>query len=328
MTGNSTASHAEGKETEYNSLNNSGGIYTSTFSIEEIEPYINWTYFFYAWRLPSEHAAIAYMHDCPACNASYIGSFTGIRNSQAKEALRLYHDAKKTLSDFAAKGYGVKCVFMLAQANSKDEDIIIFNNEGYKTATIPFLRQQTAGEDGYCLCMSDFILPADSGKKDKIGIFAVSADKKITDSEDDSYKDMLNQTLADRLAEAGAELLHLIVRKDIWAYQPDECLSMKELHNEAFVGIRPAVGYPSMPDISINFILDNILDFSRIDVCLTENGMMTPHASVSGLMISHPRAKYFNVGKISMEQLNDYSKRRGLPADTMEKYLSANLLKV
>ena len=129
----------------------------------------------------------------------------------------------------------------------------------------------------------------------------------------------------DRLAEATAEKMHETIRKEIWGYAPDEALSIHQLHNEEFQGIRPAVGYPSLPDQSVNFLLDKLLDMQQIGIQLTENGMMQPHASVSGLMFAHPASRYFSVGKIDEQQLKDYATRRGLPLDVMRKYLGANI---
>jgi cobalamin-dependent methionine synthase I len=133
------------------------------------------------------------------------------------------------------------------------------------------------------------------------------------------------KTLSDRLAEATAEKLHETVRKTIWGYAPDEQLSIEQLHNEEFQGIRPAVGYPSLPDQSVNFLLDELLDMQQIGIHLTENGMMQPHASVSGLMLAHPASRYFSIGKIDEEQLHDYASRRRLPVEQMRKFLAANL---
>ena len=141
----------------------------------------------------------------------------------------------------------------------------------------------------------------------------------------DTYQHLLVQTLADRLAEATAEKIHETIRKEIWGYAPDEALSIHQLHNEEFQGIRPAVGYPSLPDQSVNFLLDELLDMQQIGIQLTENGMMQPHASVSGLMFAHPASRYFSVGKIDEQQLKDYATRRGLPLDVMRKYLGANI---
>ena len=116
--------------------------------------------------------------------------------------------------------------------------------------------------------------------------------------------------------------MHLEVRKRIWGYVPDEQLTMEELHTEKFQGIRPAVGYPSLPDTSLNFVLDSILRFSDIGIRLTESGAMKPHASVSGMMFSHPKARYFSIGKIGEDQLADYAKRRGIPLQLMKKFIT------
>ena len=138
---------------------------------------------------------------------------------------------------------------------------------------------------------------------------------------------MLSQVLADRLAEGTAELMHLQVRRRYWGYAPDEDLSMKDIHAEHYQGIRPAVGYPSMPDTSMNFLLARIIDMKSIGIRLTESGMMQPHASVSGLMFAHPKARYFDLGKIGEDQLRDYAHRRGLPVEMMRKYLQSAMLK-
>jgi cobalamin-dependent methionine synthase I len=174
--------------------------------------------------------------------------------------------------------------------------------------------------------LSDFIRPASSGITDKIGLFATSVDKEMESLyPDDGYKHMLVQTLADRLAEATAEKLHESIRKETWGFASDEHLTIKQMHNEEFQGIRPAVGYPSLPDQSINFLLDDLLDMKQIGITLTENGMMQPHASVSGMIFAHPASRYFSVGKIDEIQLEDYARRRNLPLETMKKYLSSNL---
>ena len=162
--------------------------------------------------------------------------------------------------------------------------------------------------------------------KDRIGAFAatVTAEMEQTGA-DDPYLHLIAQTVCDRLAEAATEKAHLKVRKEIWGYAPDEQLTTEELFQEKFRGIRPAVGYPSLPDQSVNFILDELIDMASLGIAITENGAMSPHASVSGFMFAHPQAKYFSVGKIGEDQLEDYSQRRGLPLDRMKQYLSANI---
>ena len=207
-------------------------------------------------------------------------------------------------------------------ANADGDDLLL------NSKRFPLLRQQTAKlkEDDPFLCLSDFVRPLSSGITDKIGAFATTVDAEMERlyAEDD-YKRILVQTLSDRLAEATAEKLHEDVRKKLWGYAPDENLSVKDLHNEKYQGIRPAVGYPSLPDQSVNFLLDELLDMKQIVISLTENGMMKPHASVCGLMFAHPASRYFSIGKIGEDQLADYAARRGMSIEETKKFLAANL---
>ena len=183
---------------------------------------------------------------------------------------------------------------------------------------IPCLRQQ----HGDCLCLADFVSPDGT----KIGIFATTADKALeTDFDHDPYEKMMMQLLADRLAEATAELLHKEVRRRLWGYASDEQLTVEEMLQERWQGIRPAVGYPSLPDTSLNFVIDELIDMKQIGIRLTESGAMKPHASVSGLMMAHQAARYFSVGKIGTDQLADYARRRGLPVEVVRKFLGGNL---
>ncbi len=193
--------------------------------------------------------------------------------------------------------------------------------------TFPLLRQQTPKRDGSpFLCLSDFIRPLSSGIPDTIGAFASSIDADMEGLyEQDPYKHLLVQTLSDRLAEAATEKMHEYVRKEAWGYAKEENLGIADLLVEKYQGIRPAVGYPSLPDQSVNFLLDELLDMKQIGISLTENGAMYPHASVCGLMFSHPASEYFSVGKIGEDQLEDYTRRRGKSIEEMRKFLAANL---
>ena len=176
------------------------------------------------------------------------------------------------------------------------------------------------------LCLSDFVRPLSSGIKDTVGGFATTIDPAMEEEfSHDDYQSLLIKTLGERLAEAAAEKIHETLRKEVWGYAKDEKLTMKQLLNEDYQGIRPAVGYPSLPDISVSFLLDKLIDMKRIGIHLTENGMMQPHASVCGLMFAHPASRYFSVGKIDEEQLMDYASRRKIDADVLRKYLAANL---
>ena len=143
--------------------------------------------------------------------------------------------------------------------------------------------------------------------------------------EKDPYNHLLVQTPSDRLAEAATEKMHEYVRKEAWGYAKEENLTIPELLVEKYQGIRPAVGYPSLPDQSINFLLNELLDMRQIGISLTENGAMYPHASVCGLMFAHPASEYFSVGKIGEDQLLNYATRRGKSVEEMRKFLAANL---
>ena len=289
------------------------------YRIHEVSEYINWVYFFHAWGFQPRFAAIANIHGCDACRALWLANFPEKERAKAAEAMQLFKEAHRMLSNLD-KDYQTHAIFRLMEANSEKNDIWL------EDIRFPFLRQQTVKEGEPYLCLSDFIRPISSGIKDQIGLFATSVDANMENLfPDDNYRHLLVQTLADRLAEATAEKMHETVRKEIWAYAPDENLSIHQLHNEEFQGIRPAVGYPSLPDQSVNFLLDELLDMQQIGIQMTENGMMQPHASVSGLMFAHPDSCYFSIGKIDEQQLNDYAIRRGISLDIMRKFLGANI---
>ena len=259
-----------------------------TYDISALIPYINWPYYYFAWQVKD-----------PA------------------EKKRLRTEAEAFLRQQEGR-YHAYAIFELYEANADGDDIAIGSKR------IPLLRQQQ-GRAPY-LCLADFIRPLSSGIKDKVGLFATSVDIGMeTDFGADAYKKMMAQLLADRLAEAAAERVHEQVRKEYWGYAKDEQLSIAEMLVEKFQGIRPAVGYPSLPDTSLNFVLDELLDMKQIGIRLTESGAMKPHASVSGLMLAHPEARYFNLGKIGEDQLRDYARRRGLPVEVLRKFLAANL---
>ena len=290
------------------------------YRIHEVSEYINWVYFFHAWGFQPRYATIADIHGCDACRALWLARFPECERAKAAEAMQLFKEAIRMLFHLDKKGYQTHGVFRLMEANSDTNDLWL---EGKR---FPLLRQQAIREGEYCLCLADFVRPRSQNIPDKVGLFATSADAQMENLyPDDTYQRMLVQTLADRLAEATAEKLHEQVRKQHWGYAPNEQLSIRQMHNEEFQGIRPAVGYPSLPDQSVNFLLYEMLDIQQIGICLTENGMMQPHASVSGLMLAHPACRYFSIGKINEEQLTDYAKRREMPIDTIRKFLRANL---
>lgn len=291
-----------------------------TYSIHEVAPYINWIYFFHAWGFQPRFAAIADIHGCDVCRASWLTTFEEADRPKAAEAMQLLKEANRMLN-LLDEDFRVSTAFKLCKANADGDDMVL---DGIR---IPLLRQQTpTASHSPFLCLSDFVRPLSSGVTDIVGVFASTIDADMERLyENDPYKRLLVQTLADRLAEAATEKMHEYVRKEVWGYAKDEHLSIKELHSEQFQGIRPAVGYPSLPDQSVNFILDELLDMSQIGIALTENGAMSPHASVSGFMFAHPAARYFTVGKIGQDQLKDYATRRGMPLEVMRKFLAGNL---
>lgn len=290
------------------------------YHIRDVGDYINWIYFFHAWGFQPKFASIVEVHDCDACRTAWLHTFSREDASKAAEAMRLHREAKRMLSRLDTD-FRTHALFLLADANADGDDLILDETH------LPLLRQQTSDdEENAYRCLSDFVRPLSSGIKDQVGLFATTVDAEMEELyQTDDYRRLLVQTLSDRLAEATAERLHAEVRRSIWGYAPEEHLCTKELLEGNYQGIRPAVGYPSLPDISVNFILDRLIDLKQIGIRLTENGMMQPHASVSGLMLSHPAAHYFAVGKIGTDQLADYARRRSLPLEQIEKFLANNL---
>lgn len=291
-----------------------------TYTLAETAPYINWIYFFHAWGFQPRFATIADLHGCDSCRALWLARFPEADRAKAAEAMQLFKEAQRMLAQLEGK-LRVQVLFRLCRANSEGDNLLLDD------VTFPLLRQQTPHADGSpYLCLSDFVRPRSSGIEDTVGVFAATVGGEAeTLGDNDPYRQLLVQTLADRLAEAATERMHLYVRRTAWGYAPNEDLPIADLFQEKFQGIRPAVGYPSLPDQSVNFLIDRLLDLSRIGIRLTENGAMHPHASVSGLMLAHPAARYFAVGRIGHDQLEDYARRRGLPLEEMKKFLAANL---
>lgn len=293
-----------------------------SYQVHEVSPYINWIYFFHAWGFQPRFAAIAQIHGCDSCRAMWLASFPEADRAKAAEAMQLFKEANRVLNRLD-EDLTIRCIFRLCRANADGDNLLI------EDTTFPLLRQQTPHPDGSpFLCLSDFVRPLASGMPDTVGLFASSIGEEAEEYyKEDPYKHLLVQTLTDRLAEAATEKMHQYVRKEAWGYAPDESLSIADLLVEKYQGIRPAVGYPSLPDQSVNFLLDALLHMKQIGITLTENGAMHPHASVCGLMLAHPASRYFAVGKIGEDQLEDYARRRGMPVSDMRKFLAANLPK-
>lgn len=312
------------------------------YKVEDLVPYIDWNYFFFAWGIPARFASAAGVHDCPACRAAWLGGFSFEERNRAAEAQKLMDEARGLLGVWRDRQCAA--AFALLPAWSEGNDICVLPAEGSRGVShnagpirLPMLRQQVPGANGCCLSLADYISPVQPAASSDVrslppenvlGLFAASFCEADADSEaedEEKYGQMLCQTLKDRLAEATAEKLHEDVRRIYWAYAPEERLAMPELFAAKYRGIRPAVGYPSLPDQSIIFLIDRLLPFSQIGVRLTENGMMQPHASVAGLMLSHPAAEYFSVGRIDACQMENYAERRGMTSRELRKYFFRTL---
>ncbi len=303
-----------------------GLIQLSDIDLREIVPFIDWVFFFMAWRMSGKYEGIETVHDCESCKMSWLQNFQLTDRPKAEEALKLYKDAQEMLREMLDKKLvSVNASFGIFDACANDDDDIIIQHDNTKTV-LPMLRQQHAATDGFCYSLADFIAP----ENDYLGVFAttiqgVEAYAQIFENDDDVYRSILAKTLSDRLAEATAEWLHYKVRNEYWGYATDENLTTKEMLKTQYSGIRPAVGYPSLPDQSIIFELDNILNFNNIGIQLTENGAMFPNASVCGLYFAHPQSKYFMIGKIDENQFTDYARRCGKSPEVLRKWMAANL---
>ncbi len=302
-----------------------GLIQLNDIDLREIVPFIDWTFFFMAWRLPGKFQGIETACDCASCKVGWLQAFPIEERPKAEEALKLFKDAQEMLRLFHdEKIIAINASFGIFEGYASDDDILIVYQD--QTIKLPMLRQQHAYADGFCYSLSDFL----ASENDYVGAFATTVTgiehfAETYEKDDDMFHSILAKTLSDRLAEAAAEWLHYKVRKEYWGYAPDENLSIKEMLKTQYKGIRPAVGYPSLPDQSIIFELDPLLKFSEIGITLTENGAMFPNASVCGLYFAHPKSKYFMIGKIDENQLKDYADRCGKSPETLRKWMAANL---
>ncbi len=294
--------------------------------VEKLIPYINWIFFFSAWKLSGRFAEIANLHDCYTCRAAWLAEIPEADRTKATEAMQLYKDAVKLLEHLVEiKAEYCKAIYGFFSANSIGDAIRIGDE------LLPVLRQQARKEEPVYKSLADYVMPESEGRTDYVGAFVVTAGagaeylKEKFEKEGDTFNSMLLQILLDRLAEATAEYLHEQVRKFHWGYAPNESLTVQELYKVKYQGIRPAVGYPSLPDQLLNYQVDRWLNMEQIGVKLTENGAMYPTASVSGIYIAHPDSDYFMIGKIDEEQLQSYAAARGLSEAEARKLLSKNL---
>lgn len=285
--------------------------------LEEVVPFIDWTPFFWVWDLKGVYPKI-FEH-----------------KKWGKQAQHLYEDAQDLLHEIAEnKRFRLRAVTGIWPANSRGDDIEVYSHEKRRKilGTFHFLRQQQADvERAVHHCLADFVAPKGSGRKDFLGCFVVTAGWEVEtsaaafSSRHDDYHAIMAKALGDRFAEALAELMHKKVRLD-WGYGVGENLSYDDLIKEKYRGIRPAPGYPACPDHTEKSLIWELLDADdNAGVVLTENFAMNPPSSVSGWYFAHPEARYFHVGKIDRDQVEDYARRKGMPLDVVEKWLRPNL---
>jgi len=285
------------------------------YSLEELTHYIDWTPFFHAWELAGKYPKIL--------DDKIIG----------EEATRLFEDAQTLLKQIVdEKWLQARAVIGFFPANSAGDDIELYSDENRVEvkAVLHHLRQQLAKpSDRPNSCISDFVAPKESGKKDYVGAFAVTTGIGIDEhvkrfeADHDDYNSILLKALADRLAEAFAERMHQRVRKEFWAYAADESCSNDELISESYQGIRPAPGYPACPDHTEKATLWSLIEPDKnAGITITESFAMLPTAAVSGFYFSHPDAKYFGTGKVLKDQVEDYAKRKGDDIAVVERWLA------
>jgi 5-methyltetrahydrofolate--homocysteine methyltransferase len=290
----------------------------TAYPLAELVPFIDWTPFFQTWELAGHYPAI--LQD-PV---------------RGPAATSLFRDAGALLDQIVRERLlEARAVFGFFPANSVGDDIELYADESRRDAAtvIHTLRQQMVKPPGRPnLALADFVAPRDSGIRDYVGAFAVTAGAGIEalvsrfEAAHDDYNAILTKALADRLAEAFAELLHQRVRREFWGYSPDESLDSESLIKERYQGIRPAPGYPACPDHTEKRILFDLLGAEKsAGITLTESFAMLPAASVSGYYFWHPQSQYFGVGKIGRDQVEDYAARKGMDVATAERWLSPNL---
>jgi 5-methyltetrahydrofolate--homocysteine methyltransferase len=287
------------------------------FPLNDLVPYIDWSPFFMAWELSGKYPHIL--------SDAKVGP----------EARRLFGDAQRLLGRIVAEGLlRASAVYGFFPANSDGDDIVLYADEGraQERLRLPMLRQQweREGQESF-RSLADYVAPVDSGRRDTIGAFALTAGTGAEElaarfeAEHDPYNAILTKALADRLAEAFAEWLHERVRRE-WGYGKDERLTREQLITEEYRGIRPAAGYPSCPDHSEKAGLWRLLGAEEsAGVRLTETFAMHPAASVSGLYFAHPEARYFAVDLVTRDQVESYAARKHRPRTEVERWLAANL---
>ncbi|MEX1081678.1 MAG: methionine synthase [Halofilum sp. (in: g-proteobacteria)] len=297
---------------------NKGVIKVDDVTVEDLRPYIDWTPFLHTWQIKSSYPKV-------------------LEDENVGEAAKsLLDDAEKMLDRMIEENWlAPRGVIGLWPAASTGDDVIVYEDEKRKTekTRFHFLRQQNEKPEGKPnLCLADYVADHTSGVPDWIGGFAVTAGSETKQYVDqfseanDDYSAILVEALADRLAEAFAEYLHLRVRKEYWGYASDERLASEDLIAEEYEGIRPAPGYPACPEHTEKGLLWELMDVEvNTGMTLTESYAMDPGAAVSGFYMAYPRARYFGLGNIGRDQLEDYAERKGWSIEDAEHWLDANL---
>ena len=290
-------------------------VFIDSLSADVLIPYIDWTFFFHAWEIRGKYPAI---FDDPL---------------KGNEARKLHDDALSMLERIIADNMlGISGMAGFYPARSDGDDVIVYRS-GESTDELTrfcFLRNQEQKEAGVPnLCLADFIAPVEGGATDYMGLFAVTAGKGIEkwvrkfEAANDDYSSIMLKVLADRLAEAFAEYLHERVRKEYWGYAKEETLSPADMIKEKYRGIRPAPGYPACPEHSEKERLFEVLGAEdKTGISLTESFMMTPGASVCGYYFAHPESRYFNIGRVLEDQVEDYARRKQVPVEKARQLLS------
>ncbi len=294
------------------------GVQAIDLALDELVDYIDWMPFFNAWE--------------------FAGQFPAILSDEVvgEAATALYKDARGMLDKMIAEQWlTARAVMGLFPAASMGDDVQLYADEKRQVELerLHFLRQQRQLPEGKPnLCLADFVAPADSGQSDYLGAFAVTAGLGIDahvarfEGAHDDYNAILLKALADRLAEAGAEYLHVRLRREWWGYAADEALDCDALIKEQYRGIRPAPGYPACPDHTEKATLWRLLDVeANTGTSLSDSFAMLPTASVSGWYFGHPQARYFAVGKIGRDQAEDYARRKNISLSSVERWLASNL---
>ncbi|MEQ8154474.1 MAG: methionine synthase [Clostridiaceae bacterium] len=292
------------------------GIKEISYSVKELRKYIDWTFFFIAWDMKKTYPEI--LDD----------------EKYGKEARKLFADANEMLDLLEENGrISPKGVFGIFPCNSTGDEVDVYDRNGNELEKFYFLRQQKEKEQGEYLSLADFIAPKESNIKDYIGAFLVTVGDEASDYETelkgkgDDFSAIMLRLLCDRLAEAFSEKLHEDIRKVYWAYDEDETLSMKEIFQSKYRGIRPAFGYPSLKDQKEMKKVFKLLKVTeRTNVTLTEHYMMNPVSSVCGLYFASKHSKYFDLNKLSKDQIEDYSQRKGEDFEAVLKRLKNYVL--